>query len=105
MLERPEEVAALLRDEMRRVRLPYRRIGEGPKEAAMGEMTVEVPLTTKEIELIRFAIERYRKVMLFEIANTDSHDLRTYLKQREELFEALVKKLDSYVTRPEGAAK
>jgi hypothetical protein len=62
---------------------------------------VDVPLSDHEIELIRFIIERYRKAMLFEIANTDSHDLRHYLQEREGLFEALVQKLDSFAGRPD----
>jgi hypothetical protein len=62
---------------------------------------VDVPLSTTEIELVRFVIERYRKAMLFEIANTDSRDLREYLRQREESIEALVQKLDSFSGQPD----
>jgi hypothetical protein len=62
---------------------------------------VDVPLSDEEIELIRFIAERYRKAMLFEIANTDSRDLRQHLQQRERLFEALVQKLDSFAGRPD----
>ncbi len=62
---------------------------------------VDVPLSTREIEIIRFVIERYRKAMLFEIANTDSRDLRHYLQEREDLFEALVQKLDSFAGQPD----
>jgi len=58
---------------------------------------VEVPLDPKEIEIVRFVVERYRKAMLFEIANTDSHELKAHLRAREELLEGLVKKLDSYL--------
>ena len=57
---------------------------------------VDVPLSTKEIEVIRFVIERYRKAMIFEIAHTDSHDLKKHLLEREDLIEALVQKLDSF---------
>jgi hypothetical protein len=60
------------------------------------KMVYDVPLSMKEIELMRFIIERYRKAMLFEIANTDSGDLKGYLRGREELLEALVYKLDSF---------
>lgn len=63
---------------------------------------VDVPLSDKEIELIRFVIERYRKAMLFEIAKTDSRDLRHYLQQREELIEELVQRLDSFAGRPDA---
>jgi hypothetical protein len=57
---------------------------------------IDVPLSTKEIEIIRFVVERYRKAMLFEIAKTDSHDLKQYLREREDLLEELVRKLDSF---------
>jgi hypothetical protein len=66
-----------------------------------GAAMVDVPLSTEEIELIRFVIERYRKAMLFEIAKTDSHDLREYLQDREDLFESLVQKLDSFAAQPD----
>jgi hypothetical protein len=62
---------------------------------------VDVPLSTNEIELIHFVIERYRKAMLFEIANTDSHVLREYLQEREGLFESLAQKLDSFAGQPD----
>jgi hypothetical protein len=62
---------------------------------------VDVPLSTQEIELIRFVIERYRKAMLFEIANTDSRELRHHLQEREDTFEALVQKLDSFAGQPD----
>jgi hypothetical protein len=61
----------------------------------------DVYLTTTELELIRFVIERYRKAMLFEIANTDSRELRNHLQQREDLFQALVQKLDSFAGEPD----
>jgi hypothetical protein len=62
---------------------------------------VDVPLSGKEIELIRFVVERYRKAMLFEIAHTDSRDLMHYLQEREDLLEALAQKLDSFAGRPD----
>jgi hypothetical protein len=62
---------------------------------------VEVPLTEEEIRLTRFVIEHYRKAMLFEIAHTDSRELRAYLQRREELFESLIQKLDSFGGRGE----
>lgn len=62
---------------------------------------IDVPLTMKEIEVIRFVVERYRKAMIFEIANTDSHELRAHLREREDLLEALVQKLDSFAGGPE----
>jgi hypothetical protein len=64
---------------------------------------VDVPLGDHEIELIRFIVERYRKAMLFEIAHTDSRDLRQHLREREELLEALVQKLDTFAGRPDVA--
>jgi len=62
---------------------------------------VDVPLSMKEIEVIRFVIERYRKAMIFEIAHTDSHDLKKHLLEREDLIEALVQKLDSFSGEPD----
>ncbi len=62
---------------------------------------VDVPLSIKEIEIIRFVMERYRKAMLFEIANTDSHDLKKHLLEREELLQTLVQKLDSFTGEPD----
>jgi hypothetical protein len=38
---------------------------------------------------------------LFEIAHTDSRDLRQYLQDREDLFEALAQKVDSFAGRPD----
>jgi hypothetical protein len=70
----------------------------GPdKEVAM----IDVPLSMKEIEIIRFVIERYRKAMIFEIANTDSRELKQYLRAREDLIEGLVQKLDSFSGEPD----
>jgi len=62
---------------------------------------IDVPLSMKEIEVIRFVIERYRKAMIFEIANTDSHELKKHLREREDLIEALVQKLDSFSGEPD----
>jgi hypothetical protein len=70
----------------------------GPdEEVAMSD----VPLSMKEIEIIRFVIERYRKAMIFEIANTDSRELKQYLRAREDLIEGLVQKLDSFSGEPD----
>jgi hypothetical protein len=62
---------------------------------------IDVPLSMKEIEVIRFVIERYRKAMLFEIANTDSRELKQHLREREELIESLVQRLDSFSGEPD----
>ena len=62
----------------------------------------DVPLSMKEIEIIRFVIERYRKAMIFEIANTDSRELKQYLREREDLIEGLVQKLDSFSGEPDA---
>jgi hypothetical protein len=62
---------------------------------------IDVPLSMKEIEIIRFVIERYRKAMIFEIANTDSRELKQYLREREDLIESLVQKLDSFSGEPD----
>ena len=63
-------------------------------------MMYDVPLSTKEIEVVRFVIDRYRKAMLFEIANTDSRELRDHLREREELLESLVLRLESFSGQP-----
>lgn len=63
-------------------------------------MMYDVPLSTKEIEVVRFIIDRYRKAMLFEIANTDSRELRDHLKEREELLESLVLRMESFSGQP-----
>lgn len=62
---------------------------------------MDVPLSMREIEIIRFVVERYRKAMIFEIANTDSHELRAHLREREELLEGLLQKLDSFAREPD----
>jgi hypothetical protein len=62
---------------------------------------IDVPLSLKEIELLRFVTERYRKAMLFEIANTDSHDLKKELLKREDMIQELVQKLDSFSSAPD----
>jgi hypothetical protein len=62
---------------------------------------VDVPLSMKEIEIVRFVVERYRKAMLFEIAKTDSRELKQYLREREDLIESLVQKLDSFSGEPD----
>jgi hypothetical protein len=62
---------------------------------------IDVPLSMKEIEVIRFVVERYRKAMLFEIAHTDSHDLKKHLLEREDVLQSLVQKLDSFSGEPD----
>lgn len=62
---------------------------------------IDVPLSMKEIEIIRFIIDRYRKAMIFEIANTDSRELKKHLREREELIEDLVRRLDSFTGEPD----
>ncbi len=61
----------------------------------------DVPLTMKEIEVIRFVIDRYRKAMIFELANTDSRELKKYLKEREDMLESVVQRLDSFSGDPD----
>jgi hypothetical protein len=63
-------------------------------------MVYDVPLSMKEIEIVRFVIDRYRKAMIFEIANTDSRELKQYLRAREEMLEGLVQRLDSFSGEP-----
>jgi hypothetical protein len=62
---------------------------------------VDVPLSMREIEVIRFVIERYRKAMIFEIAHTDSRELKKHLLEREDLIRELVQKLDSFSGEPD----
>lgn len=62
---------------------------------------VDVPLSIKEIEVIRFVVERYRKAMIFEIAHTDSRDLKKHLLEREDLLQAVVQKLDAFSGAPD----
>lgn len=62
---------------------------------------VDIPMSMKEIEVVRFVIERYRKAMIFELAHTDSHELKKYLLEREDLLQALVQKLDSFTGEPD----
>lgn len=61
---------------------------------------IDVPLSKEEIEILRFVAERYRKAMIFEIAHTDSHDLKKYLQEREDLLQALIRRLDSTIGGP-----
>jgi hypothetical protein len=67
-----------------------------------GVVMIDVRLSVTEIEIIRCVVERYRKAMLFEIAKTDSHELKQYLREREDLLEALVQKLDSFSEEPDA---
>lgn len=62
---------------------------------------VDVPLSTNEIDIIRFVIERYRKAMIFELAHTDSRELKKHLREREDMIEALIQKLDSFAGEPD----
>ena len=43
-----------------------------------------------EIEVMRTIIDRYRHALLFEISNTDSHDLKAYLRERDILVEGIL---------------
>ena len=63
--------------------------------------TYDVPMTMKEIEVVRFVIDRYRKAMLFELANTDSRELKQYLREREDMLESVVQRLDSFSGEPD----
>jgi len=57
-----------------------------------------VTLTANEIEVIRTIIDRYRQALLFEISNTDSHDLRAYLKERDILVEDILDRFAEALT-------
>lgn len=56
---------------------------------------IYVPMSPKEIEIVRFVLDRYRKAMMYEIKQTDPKDTKKQLLQREALLEGLVQKLDS----------
>ena len=45
--------------------------------------------------------EEGAEAMLFEIAKTDSRELKQYLREREDLIESLVQKLDSFSGEPD----
>lgn len=62
--------------------------------------TYDVPLSMKEIQLLHFIIDRYRKAMIFELANTESRELKQYLRQREEMLEDIVRRLESFSGEP-----
>ncbi len=63
--------------------------------------TYDIPFTMKEIEVIRFIVERYRKAMIFELANTDSRELRQYLREREDMLQGVIQRLDSFTGEPD----
>lgn len=74
----------------------------GHKQIRREEVAVvDVPLSTDEIEIIRFVVERYRKAMIFEIAHTDSRELKKHLREREDMIEALIQRLDSFAREPD----
>ncbi len=62
-----------------------------------------VTLTPNELDVIRSVVDRYRQALLFEIANTDSRDLRAYLRERDLLVEDLIARLDTARTEPAPA--
>ena len=65
------------------------------------EHMYDVPLSMKEIEVIRFIVDRYRKAMIFELANTDSRELKSYLREREDMLESMVHRLDAFSGEPD----
>ncbi len=65
------------------------------------EHMYDVPLSMKEIEVIRFIVDRYRKAMIFELANTDSRELKNYLREREDMLESVVHRLDAFSGEPD----
>jgi len=65
------------------------------------EHMYDVPLSMKEIEVIRFIVDRYRKAMIFELANTDSRELKSYLREREDMLESVVHRLDAFSGEPD----
>lgn len=64
-------------------------------------ITYDIPLTMKEIEVVRFIVDRYRKALIFELANTDSRDLKQYLKEREDMLQGVVQRFDAFSGEPD----
>ena len=56
---------------------------------------IYVPMSKKEIEVIRFVLERYRKAMIFEIKQTGSDNVRKNLRERDVLLQGLNQKLEA----------
>ena len=78
--------------------------GRKAKSAARGNamtVTYDVPLSMKEIEVVRFIIDRYRKAMIFELANTDSRELKDHLRHREEMLQSITQRLDAFSGEPD----
>jgi hypothetical protein len=49
--------------------------------------------TANEIEVMRLIMDTYKQELLFEIARTDSRDLKAYLREREILIENIMDRL------------
>lgn len=56
---------------------------------------IYVPLSKKEIEVIRFVLERYRKAMIYEINQTGAEDARKSLRERDLLLQGLNQKMEA----------
>lgn len=56
---------------------------------------IYVPLSSKEIETIRFVLERYRKAMIYEINQTDAGNVKKQLHDRDLLLQGLIQKLEA----------
>ena len=54
---------------------------------------MELTLTDREAELLRFMVEKDIHELLMEIANTDHRDFREQLKAKEEILQAVREKL------------
>lgn len=55
---------------------------------------MELSLRAPEVKVLRDALEKDRKELLFEIAHTDHRELREELQAREELLEDILQKLN-----------
>lgn len=56
---------------------------------------IYVPMSPKEIEVVRFVLDRYRKAMMYEMKQVEPKEAKKKLHQREALLEGLVQKLDA----------
>ena len=56
---------------------------------------IYVPMSKKEIEVMRFVLERYRKAMIYEINQTGSDKVRRDLRERDLLLQGLNQKLEA----------
>ncbi len=54
---------------------------------------VQIELTSREAEMLRFVLDSYLSDLRMEIANTDSMDFREGLKEREVFLKKMLRQL------------